>query len=116
MDSQTMKYLDSLNDNEDFEAIIKFIKKIPRDQWDYDLIGHLARAYNNVGEYDKALKLLASSKTEGIDDPIWHYRNGYAHFYNDDDELARESFKEALRLKPDDEDVIWFLNELEEQG
>jgi tetratricopeptide (TPR) repeat protein len=114
MDDKTLDHLESLHNSDDFDDIIKIIKKIPRDQWDYDLIAHLARAYNNVGEYDKALKLLTSCKAEGINDPNWHFRVGYAHFYNDDNELARASFKEALRLRPSDEDAVWFLNELEE--
>lgn len=115
MDSKMFVYLDSLHDNNDFNGIIQFINNIPRNQWNYDLINHLARAYNNADFFDEALKLLDSCKEAGINDHLWHFRKAYAHYYKEENELARTSFEEALRLRPGDDDTLLFLNALNKE-
>lgn len=53
----------------------------------------MARAYNHVGNYYKAIVLLEDIAAQGEADTKWHYRLGYAYYYHSDDE---EVMKKAL--------------------
>jgi predicted Zn-dependent protease len=70
-------YLSSLEINK----IINAILEIPQEQRDYELVGILARAYNNNNEYAKAIDQLLSVKKQGENDASWNFRLAYAYFY-----------------------------------
>lgn len=85
---------------------------------DYDTICYLARAYNNRGEegdYDRAIDLLQMVYDMGKEDPLWHYRLGYAYFFSGRYEDALMAFEDSRELDPSDEDVQFFVTECKEQ-
>jgi|GEM_PF-1747948 len=110
--------LDSLsqwhNDGE-YEKIIELIKSLPEEELNYDLISQLARAYNNVENYKEAISLLTTIKEEGNKDALWHFRMGYAYYYLDNLEEAKESFELSQKINPHDEDCILFLDYIHQE-
>ena len=67
--------------NMDSEECISVLEALPPAEIDYELIGILARAYNNSDQEAKAKKLLLTVKAEGENDGLWNYRMGYSCFY-----------------------------------
>lgn len=63
------------------EQCISVLESLPPVEMDYELIGILARAYNNSDQELKAKKLLLTVKAEGGNDGVWNYRMGYSCFY-----------------------------------
>ncbi len=59
-----IEHIESLNAREDYQGIIDFIEAMPAERRTSEIIGQLARAYNNLaapGEtepFEKALALL----------------------------------------------------------
>lgn len=104
---------DSNQNNE----IIALIEAFPEAERDDEIIGFLARAYNNDGRYLEAIKLLNLVKEENRDD-IWLYRMGYSlHFLAYDDEnkiemlkFSNEYFKQIKREDPDAEELMEIAN------
>lgn len=104
---------DSNQNNE----IIALIEAFPEADRDDEIIGFLARAYNNDGRYLEAIKLLNLVKEENRDD-IWLYRMGYSlHFLAYDDEnkiemlkFSNEYFKQIKREDPDAEELMEIAN------
>jgi tetratricopeptide (TPR) repeat protein len=115
MDRKFIALLDQLHEDDQFHQIIQHINNIPRNQWTYDLINHLARAYNNADFFDEALKLLESCREQGAQDHLWHFRKAYAHYYKNENELAKPSFEQALQLNPSHEDSLMFLKAIEDE-
>lgn len=60
-------------------SIIDTIQAIPATERDYELTSLLARAYNNVGDYHEAIRLLEQVKEAGEKDIFWYYRMGFAY-------------------------------------
>lgn len=102
---------DSNQNNE----IIALIEAFPEADRDDEIIGFLARAYNNDGRYLEAIKLLNLVKEENRDD-IWLYRMGYSlHFlaYENKIEMLKfsnEYFKQIKREDPDAEELMEIAN------
>lgn len=104
------------NSNENNE-IIALIEAFPEAERDDEIIGFLARAYNNDSCYLEAIKLLNLVKEENRDD-IWLYRMGYSlHFLAYDDEnkiemlkFSNEYFKQIKREDPDAEELMEIAN------
>lgn len=107
---ERMSEITQLHEEEKFIEIIKRIEEIPKEEWDYELTGYLARAYNNIGEYEKALTLLLSVEEEGRHDLIWHFRIGYSYYYLEQLEAAEKSFTRVLQSDPGDSGALEFLN------
>ncbi|WNY28585.1 hypothetical protein MmiEs2_07810 [Methanimicrococcus stummii] len=117
MTSQT-DFLDQIaawHDEDEHAQIIETISKIPENERDYELIGLLARAYNNMEDYEKALELLLSVEEEGKHDLMWHFRIGYAYYYMDLLELAEKAFERVLKSDPGDGDAQEFLEWIREE-
>ena len=89
--------------------IIEALERIPATERDYDAIGLLARACNNVGEYAKAAELLESVREEGEEDAVWNFRMGYSQYYLDNNAEALRRFNKACELDPEDEDALYFV-------
>lgn len=105
MKQSILKKIEKLHNEEKNKEIITLIES-QKEPLDYDLTCLLARAYCNISvapdgynEYiDKALSLLHSVKDIGENDPLWHYRIGYALFYANEEEEALVHFKKAVKL------------------
>lgn len=106
--------------------IVESILSIDETKQTDDVLGQLAVAYNNLGEYDNAIEVLEALQYTQENTPKFHYRLGYAYFYKTLSEQdkekqykfllkAKEAFTRALILKPDSlikEDCHMFLDEL----
>lgn len=62
--------------NMDCELCISILEELKPEEMDYELIGMLARAYNNNDQAAKAKKLMLTVQTEGEHDGVWNYRMG----------------------------------------
>lgn len=114
MDNKLFKKLEEWREIGDHKKIIKKILSIPEEDRDYDLIGLLARAYNNDEKYSKAIEQLMSVKQKGETDSVWLFRLGYAYFYSDRDEEALSIIEKSLEINPDDKRIANFLQEIKE--
>lgn len=94
---------------DEHEEIIVELEGLDRSLWDYELIGILGRAYNNVGRYEEAISLFMKIAAEGEKDPLWHFRIGYAYFYSSQFQNAITAFNRVLESNPEDEDAKEFL-------
>jgi len=110
MNKDLLKKLEQLHEDDKFSEIIKIIVTIPKNDRNYDLIMHLARAYNNNDNLDEAIEQLFLIEKQGEHDPSWHFRLGYAYFYKDEFEKAIESFKTTYELDGNFPSIDVFLS------
>lgn len=109
MDKALRKKLDKFHKHDHYDKIIETVTAIPKEEWDAELVGRLASAYNNLEEYEEAIQLLMSVEADGAGDPLWHYRLGYAQYYLGNEEAAKTAFSRTLELDPKDNDARQFL-------
>lgn len=94
------------------QEIIDVLERIPVAERDYDTIGILARAYNNVDDgCGKAAELLESIREEGEEDPLWNFRMGYSQYFLDNNTDALRYFTKAYELNPEDKDAQYFIRQ-----
>ncbi|GGH62879.1 hypothetical protein GCM10008014_39750 [Paenibacillus silvae] len=110
MEKELLEQVNTWHAEENYALIVKRLEELPESEKDYETIGQLARAYNNLGDYRKAIKLLFDIKDHGQSDPLWQYRLGYAYYHIAEYKLAQTAFEEADRLEPNDESTLEFLN------
>ncbi len=117
---ELLQMLEQWHQDGEYQKIIDCLEDLARTQpLDYERTGLLARAYNNlafVGDqkrFGKAIELLLSVEEQGRNDPLWHYRLGYACFYLDREADALAHFRRALELDPSDEDCARFIQQCE---
>lgn len=103
------------HEGDEFQKIVDVLLAIPEEERSYELTGQLARALNNLEDYETAVEILLGAETEGENDPLWHYRLGYAYYYSNRFELARDRFLRVLELAPEDGDARMFLGWCDEQ-
>lgn len=115
MKPRLLARLVKLHEKNQYYEIVETIQDIPAENWDYELVNHLARAYNNLENYESAVQLLLSVAAEGCEDPLWHYRLGYSYYYLDQLEESKSEFEEVLKLNPDDEDAQNFLSHCQKE-
>ena len=115
MDKKFLKQLARWHEDDEFQKIVDAILALPEEERDYDLTGQLARALNNLEDYETAAEVLLTVEAEGQHDPLWHYRLGYAYYYSDRFGQAKERFEQVLRLTPDDQDARMFLGWCDEE-
>ena len=89
------KKLDLLHNKDEHPQIVELIEGTKNFEADYTLVCLLAQAHNNIGNYNKAIALLESVAEEGQADTLWHYRLGFAYFYNYND---TKNLQKALEL------------------
>nr|WP_154894465.1 SMI1/KNR4 family protein [Paenibacillus xylanexedens] len=109
MRDELLEQLEEWHEQDEFEEIVDAITAIDVEERDYELIGHLGRALNNLERYEEAVEQFLTVAEEGQDDPLWHYRIGLAYYYLEQYEKARAAFENADRLDPGDEDTQEFL-------
>ncbi len=106
------EWLDQLKlyyQNDEYQKIIDITPMIPKVDWNYEMVGYLACALNNLSRYKEAEQLLLLVKAKGEQDPLWHFRLGYAYFYTGREEEAKEQFECSCRLAPEDKEAWRFL-------
>ena len=83
--------IESLDNLEKYQEIIDMIEELPVEQLNSQIISEQGRAYNNIGEYNKAIEILKTIETEEKDTRRWNYRIGFSYYYLDDyeNELGR---------------------------
>lgn len=112
---ELLEQLNQWHEDDEFQKIVDTLLEIPEEGRNYDLTGQLVRALNNLGDYETAVEILLGAEAEGVNDPLWHYRLGYAYYYSNSFELARDRFLRVLELTPEDEDAKLFLDWCDEQ-
>lgn len=95
-------------DDRDAE-VVDYLMSFPEEDLTDELKGLLARAYNNTGEYEKALPLLVETESYGRETANWNFRMGYSLYFLGDYEGSLKYFSQALEIEPDDEDTKWFI-------
>ncbi|MDN4068301.1 tetratricopeptide repeat protein [Paenibacillus vini] len=101
--------LNKWHENDEYQKIVDEIITIPTPLVDDELAVHLGRALNNLGRYKDALKWFNKIDEEGRNNPLWHFRVGYAYYYLDQNEEAVKAFEIAHQMDPEDEDTLEFL-------
>ena len=109
MDETLRKQIDAWTETDEHGRIVDMLGQISPEERDSEATGLLARAYNNLGEYEKALELLDSIEEEEAGDTNWNFRKGYALYFLDRYKEALACFKKADELTPEDEDTIEFI-------
>ena len=105
LDTELLGQLQRWHEEDQYQRIIDAIEAIPQPERGYELTCQLARAYNNLagpeeaGPLEKSVSLLESIADQGQEDPLWHYRLGYALFYLDREEEALPHFQRAAELE-----------------
>ncbi len=109
-DKDLLARLDQWHEENHHKQIIQEIEALPEEiRLDYELQGRLARAYNNVGRYDDAIRLLETIREQGKEDDRWWSRMGFALYQQEKYGPAREHFLRAQQLNPDNQDAKSFL-------
>lgn len=105
-----LQQIEQWDANGEQQMIVDAILEIPEEERTVELIGLLARAYNNSEEYPKAIECLRSIEEESGEDALWFHRLGYAYYYMNNLEEAQKAFERALELNPDDNASEQYLN------
>lgn len=103
--SDLEKKLDTLHKENKNQEIIDIINSLPKEELTYNILGKLARAYNNNDEYDKGMEILLSVKDEGEKDSLWNFRIGYSCYYSGRLEEAQKYFERSLEINPEEPDA-----------
>ena len=101
--------IDSLDNLEKYQEIIDMIEELPVEQLNSQIISEQGRAYNNIGEYNKAIEILKTIETEEKDTRRWNYRIGYSYYFLDDYENAEKYFLRADEIGSDDDEIKNYL-------
>ena len=121
--SDLEKELDILHKQNKNQKIIEIITSLPKEELDYNILGKLARAYNNNNQCEEGLKVLLSLKDEGENDSLWNFRVGYSYYYSEKAkenpdylEKAKKYFERCLELNPNEPDgdtlLRWVYSDL----
>ena len=103
MKKELLEKIESLYEMGKHQEIIDLIEALPTEQLDTELIVELGKAYNNIENYEKGLKILKSIENEEGDNALWNWRVGYSYFFLKDYIKAEKYFLKAYELEPDDE-------------
>ena len=109
MKETLLEEIERLHDLEKYQEIIDLIEALPAERLNIELIGQLARAYNNVENYAKGLEILKSIEFEEGHSFQWNWRAGFSYFFLEDFVNAEKCFLKAYELDPDDNDTCDFL-------
>ncbi|MEO3944853.1 SMI1/KNR4 family protein [Gorillibacterium sp. CAU 1737] len=119
MNPTLLEQLNHWNEEDEHQQIVDTLLALPEEDWDYEAISLLGRAYNNLQQYEEALALFHEIADAGQKDPLWHYRMGYAYYHMQRYEEAAKAFARSGELEPGDPDtdlfVEWSLRKAEKQ-
>lgn len=112
-----MEQLELWNQEDEYQRIIDEVEALPEEEKTPEIMGQLARAYNNLAQpgdnhlFWRAVELLLSVEDVCSGEADWNFRMGYAYYYLDQEDRARMYFKAALELAPGDEDTVSYIEE-----
>lgn len=106
---EILKKIDSLDNLEKYQEIIDMIEELPIEQLNNQIISEQGRAYNNIGEYEKAIEILKTIEAEDKDTRRWNYRIAYSYYYLEDYENAEKHFLRADEIGPEDDEIKNYL-------
>lgn len=109
MKETLINQLNEWHEDDDHQQIIDVLTAIPDEERDYEAVSLLARAYNNMGLYKEALEQFVLIADAGKQDPLWHYRLGYALYHLKRYEEAAEAFRSSDQLEEGDQSTAYFL-------
>lgn len=109
MSEDLLEQLETWHEEDEYERIVEAVTEIPAEERNYELVGHLGRALNNLERYEEAVQQFLTVAEEGAEDPLWHYRIGLAYYYLEQYDDAEREFTRADELEPGDEDTLEFL-------
>ncbi|NDO45563.1 DUF2185 domain-containing protein [Clostridium sp. MD294] len=109
MKQSLLENLQKLYNEKKYQEIINELLEIEPEQWGYDLTCLFARALNEIGEYDDAMGYLLKVANQGRKDYMWYMRIGYTYFLQKKYRDATEMFEKALKLQPNNQEVLLFL-------
>ena len=113
-EERLLRQIDEWWEQDEHEAIVQAVLALPPEQRSDALLGQLAVAYNNLGQYGSAIEILEGLQPRQQNAPEFHYRLGYAYYYSTEavtekEELfpllakARQAFEQSLILRPSQE-------------
>ena len=98
----SLNQLEEWHKNGMHKQIAETLLALPENELDYQLTSLLARALNNLSQYEEALHLLESIREQGQNDSSWHFRMGYSLFYINGREVESiPYFERAIELGDD---------------
>lgn len=111
MEQRLIDQLKEWHEEDEHQQIVDSLLAIPNEERDYEWMSHLARAYNNLGLYEEALRQFDIIAEAGKQDPLWHYRVGFALYHLKRYEEAAQAFSRSDQLEPGNENTEYFLSE-----
>ena len=109
MKQTLLENLQKLYDEKKYQTVIDRLLEIEPELWGYDLTCLFARALNEIGEYEDAEGYLLKVAQEGRKDYMWHVRIGYTYFLQKKYKNSIEMFRKALKLQPNNQEILLFL-------
>ena len=105
------RIIDEMTSEDRHAEVVDMLLKLPPEQLTDELKGQLARAYNNIGEYEKAIPLLLETQDTQQTTANWNFRLGYSHYYLGNYDESLRFFEKADKIEPDDDDTLWFISQ-----
>lgn len=116
MEKNLIEKLNEMHEQEKHKEIIDIINNLAAENLNNEILGKLARAYNNNNEPAKALEILKTLENEENNTALWNYRIGHTYFALALSEKNREYLEnaitfitKALELNPDEPDCKYLL-------
>lgn len=111
MNQTLFEQLNKWHEEDEHQKIVDLLIAIPDEEQDYETVSRLARAYNNLGLYEEGLSQFDKISEAGKQDPLWHYRVGFALYYLKHYEEAVQAFRKSDQLEPDNQNTAYFLRQ-----
>lgn len=122
-EQQILKKIEAWDDQDKIQPIIDFIENLSPDEQSVEVMGELARAYNNLywknpteenKKYlEKAIAVLLYLEKEQGDTAYWNYRMAYSHFYLNNLDQAQYFFQKDKDLGGNGNDTEIYLKCIE---
>ncbi len=122
-EKQILTKINAWDKNDNIQAIIDFVEKLPVEQRTTPVLSELGRAYNNLYWLDqsednqkylrRAIEVFKYLEEELGETASWNYRIGYSYFYLNEKELAKKHFIKERAMDGDGNDVETYLDCIE---